>query len=58
LQIFDREGQLLLAVGKQGQEAGEFWLPSGVFATAGDLIFVADAFNQRVQVFRHEGDEP
>jgi DNA-binding beta-propeller fold protein YncE len=57
LQIFDRQGQLLLALGEQGQGPGEFWLPSGVFATAGGLIFVADAFNQRVQVFRYEGDD-
>jgi hypothetical protein len=56
MQIFDRGGRLLLAVGEQGQGPGQFWLPSGVFATADDLIFVADAYNRRVQVFRYVGN--
>jgi DNA-binding beta-propeller fold protein YncE len=56
MQVFDRDGQLLLAVGEQGREPGQFWLPSGVYATAQDLIFVADAFNRRVQVFRYVGE--
>ena len=55
MQIFDRRGQLLLAIGQQGRGEGEFWLPGGVFVTRDNLIFVADAYNGRVQVFRYTG---
>ena len=57
MQIFSREGELLLALGQQGQGQGEFWLPNGIFITADDTIFVADSYNKRVQVFRYLGPE-
>jgi hypothetical protein len=57
MQIFDRDGRLLLAVGEQGSGPGEFWLPSGIFVTHDNLIFIADAYNSRVQVFRYVGEE-
>lgn len=53
-QIFDAEGRFLLPVGERGQEAGEFWLPAGIFIDS-DMIYVADSYNQRVQVFRYVG---
>jgi hypothetical protein len=55
LQIFDGSGRLLLGLGGQGRERGEFWLPAGVFVGDDDLIYVADSYNQRVQVFRYIG---
>ena len=30
-QLFNKTGEFLLHVGGQGQEQGEFWLPSGIF---------------------------
>jgi sugar lactone lactonase YvrE len=56
-QIFDTAGRLLLPVGERGQERGQFWLPTGIFIDHddGDLIYIADSYNQRIQVFRYIG---
>ena len=56
VQMFDREGRYLMAFGSQGREPGHFWLPSGL-AIDGDRVYVADSYNQRVQVFRFLGGE-
>ena len=58
LQVFDRDGVFLLAVGGQGRAAGEFWLPTGLFVSDNDTIYIADSHNQRVQVLRYIGDQP
>ena len=55
LQIFDEGGRLLLSLGTLGRERGEFWLPTGIFVGEDDSIYVADSYNQRVQVFRYIG---
>jgi hypothetical protein len=57
LQIFNRQGDLLLSIGGQGQDEGRFWLPNGIFITGDNKIFVADSYNKRVQVFRYEGPD-
>lgn len=57
VQLFDRSGQYLMVFGSRGHSPGHFWLPAGV-ALDGDRIYVADAYNQRVQVFRFLGGEP
>lgn len=54
VQIFNHHGEFLLGFGRQGREPGEFWLPNGL-ATDGDRIYVADAYNQRIQVFQFIG---
>jgi hypothetical protein len=51
VQLFDAEGRYLMVFGARGDEVGRFWLPSGL-AIDGDRIYVADSYNQRVQVFR------
>ncbi|MCX7151079.1 MAG: 6-bladed beta-propeller [Proteobacteria bacterium] len=56
-QIFNTGGDFLLAVGARGGDPGEFWLPAGIFI-AGDMIYVADSYNSRVQVFRYAGAAP
>jgi len=53
-QIFDATGRLLLPVGERGHERGEFWLPTGIFIDD-DIIYIADSYNQRIQVFRYIG---
>jgi DNA-binding beta-propeller fold protein YncE len=55
-QLFDKSGNFLLHVGGQGQGKGEFWLPSGIFIKD-NVIYVADSFNRRVQVFRYLGEQ-
>jgi DNA-binding beta-propeller fold protein YncE len=55
-QIFDTTGRLLLPVGERGHERGEFWLPTGIFIDQDDgMIYVADSYNQRIQVLRYIG---
>ena len=53
VQIFDREGRLLLAFGAGGGGPGQFSMPAGLTIDSHDLLFVADSFNRRVQVFRY-----
>jgi DNA-binding beta-propeller fold protein YncE len=55
-QIFDTSGQVLLAVGTGGREIGQFWSPSGI-CIVGDTIYVADTYNDRIQVLCYLGDD-
>jgi DNA-binding beta-propeller fold protein YncE len=63
VQVFARDGTLLLGFGERGTRAGRLWLPSGMFIDAKDAIYVADAYNQRISVFERvaaagkEGDD-
>jgi len=57
VQMFDRAGRYLMVFGARGSEPGHFSLPAGL-AIDGDRIYVADSFNQRVQIFRILGGEP
>ena len=53
-QVFDTSGRVLLSVGSAGQEPGQFWSPAGI-DIVGDTVYIADTFNNRVQVFRYLG---
>jgi DNA-binding beta-propeller fold protein YncE len=55
VQIFDQQGVFLLSFGFDGDMAGGFRMPTGV-TIDGDRIYVADSYNQRVQVFQYLGD--
>ena len=44
-----------LTVGEGGDQPGEFGLPHGIAIGADNQIFVADAFNHRVQIFKYLG---
>lgn len=55
-QVFDQSGQILLAVGSAGQEPGQFWSPAGI-DIKNDTIFIADTFNNRIQILHYLGDE-
>ncbi len=53
VQFFDSDGRLLLNVGTPGSDPGQFWLPAGLaMDRVNRLLFVADSYNSRVQVFR------
>lgn len=54
VQIFGKQGQLMLVFGGDGAAPGHFWLPAGVHI-AKDRIYVADSYNQRVQIFQFLG---
>ncbi|MEN8008393.1 MAG: SMP-30/gluconolactonase/LRE family protein [Candidatus Krumholzibacteriota bacterium] len=54
IQIFDATGRLLLIVGGSGQAPGEFWSPAGIGMKDG-LVYVADTFNNRIQVLKNLG---
>ena len=40
-----------MALGREGRDPGEFWLPSGLFIDTRNRIYVADSFNKRIQIF-------
>src|SRR3989304_4356712 len=52
VQLFNRQGDFLLTLGKRGGDFGEFWLPSGGFLSGNNRLYVCDTYNRRVQVFR------
>ncbi|MEE9552687.1 MAG: 6-bladed beta-propeller [candidate division Zixibacteria bacterium] len=54
IQVFDDSGKLLLVIGSGGRKMGEFWSPSGI-DIANDTIYIADTFNNRVQILRYLG---
>ncbi len=55
VQIFDAEGRLLLVIGTTGHEYGQFWSPAGI-DIVNDTIYIADMFNNRIQIMHYLGD--
>jgi hypothetical protein len=55
VQVFDHAGQFLMNFGGAGEQAGQFWLANGVAINGRNEIFVADAYNRRVQVLKYVG---
>ncbi|MBT3205390.1 MAG: 6-bladed beta-propeller [Gammaproteobacteria bacterium] len=55
-QILDQAGKLLLAVGRASVEADGFYLPTGLHVDRNNKIFVADQYNQRIQMFQYLGE--
>lgn len=55
LLVYNRTGQLLLALGGTGGDVGQFYLPAGVWVDRSNRVFVADMFNARVMVFQFLG---
>ena len=53
VQIFDANGSPIVQIGRQGEEEGMFWSPTGIDVD-GDLVYVADTYNHRIQVLRLE----
>jgi DNA-binding beta-propeller fold protein YncE len=52
--VFDEQGQLLFGWGEPGTGPGQFNLPHGIWID-GDLVYVSDRMNRRVQLFDLEG---
>lgn len=57
IQIFDQTGRILLVVGSRGHQAGQFWSPAGI-DISNDTIFIADTFNDRIQIMHYLGEKP
>ena len=57
VQIYQPDGRLLLVFGGSGAGDGQLWLPSGI-TIANDVVYVADAANQRVQMFEYVRERP
>jgi len=57
VQVFDNEGRLLLVIGSTGREKGQFWSPAGI-DIVNDTIYVADMFNNRIQLLQYLGGRP
>jgi DNA-binding beta-propeller fold protein YncE len=55
VQIFDPDGQVLLVFGGSGAGPGQLWLPAGI-TLAGNVVYVTDTANHRVQVFERLGE--
>ena len=52
--ILQNENEVMI-IGKEGHKKGEFYYPTDV-ALVNDKIYVADAYNNRVQVFDYNGN--
>lgn len=52
LAIYSTDGEHIGDFGCEGSEAGEFISPRGMAISQGGLLYVADAGNNRIQVFR------
>ena len=54
VQVFARDGALLLAVASGGQGFGQLTLPTGICIDSAGRIALADAGNSRIQILRYE----
>ena len=52
IQIFNQKGDFLLEFGGKGESLGQFNMPAGI-SISDDKIYVADSYNQRIQVFQY-----
>jgi DNA-binding beta-propeller fold protein YncE len=53
---FDRDGHFIRSWGQRGTEPGQFNGIHGIVIDAKDFVYVADAGNQRIQVFDTDGN--
>jgi len=59
IQKFDSSGNFLAKFGTAGSGAGQFTFPTDVETNAaGDLVFVADTYNHRIQVYKYDRVSP
>ena len=52
---FSKDGKLIKMWGKAGSGPGEFKMPHGIAMDSTGRLFVADRYNDRVQIFDQEG---
>lgn len=52
---FDTAGKLLQTIGKEGHGKGELYFPHAITVDKEGLVYVADAGNDRIEVFNKDG---
>ncbi len=55
VKVFDSGGQLVQLIGQRGERGGEFNFPTHLAFARGEL-YVTDSMNNRIQVFRADGE--
>jgi DNA-binding beta-propeller fold protein YncE len=55
IEVFSPKGDFIRTIGKRGNEEGAFNFPTGLTMGPGNLLYVADMLNFRVQSFDREG---
>lgn len=55
VKVFNKNGKLLLKLGKTGVDKGHLAFPNGVAVLDNGTIFVSDSNNRRIQVFNSKG---
>lgn len=58
IQKFTPEGEFVYQWGEHGEEPGQFQRPQGLAIDEHDHLWVADACNNRIQIFDVSGDQP
>jgi sugar lactone lactonase YvrE len=53
IQVFNRQGKLLLIFGRAGIDRGQFNVPAGLCIDSKDRLYVADSYNYRAQMFQY-----
>ncbi len=53
--VFDYDGNPLYTFGKEGKDKGQFGFPYGITVDNSGLIYVADLYNDNIQVFSQDG---
>jgi hypothetical protein len=56
IKVFDKNGEFLRAIGKQGQGPGEFGLVAGIQLTGDNLLMVEDNAHRRLVLFKPTGE--
>ena len=56
MQKFGSDGSFVSVWGSRGQEPGEFSTPNGIAVGPSGLVYVADTFRDRMQVFSASGE--
>ena len=57
VQIFEKEGAILMAFGSYGSGRGQVILPAGMAVDNEDFIYVVDSWNRRVNVYEYLGEK-
>lgn len=57
IQKFNRDGEHLVTLGRQGQGPGEFYFPSSLDIDSQGYLYVSDPNNQRIQILTPTGKE-